>query len=149
MGSFIRHYNRSSIFPNLNLWRTIADAEHSRYRISTLEKLILRKRIEGDFHSDTRRIRPRPFDRQEHAVEDRFPRSAENLSAARIFFTASQGAASDRRAYLTDLRRPLRCHGMGSLRRLRFALSIHCPDSRVSENQTFRCDGAANSVDRH
>src|SRR5262245_37855136 len=103
MDSFIRQYNRSSIFPNLNLWRTIADAEHSRYRISTPEKLSLRKRIERNFYPDSRRIRPRPFDRQEHAVEDRFPRSAENLSAPRILFAPPQSAASDRRAYLPDL----------------------------------------------
>ena len=31
MDSRIRHYNRLSIVPNLNLWRTIADAERPRY----------------------------------------------------------------------------------------------------------------------
>src|SRR5262249_32531115 len=125
------HYNRSSTSHIRILWRTSLNAEHSRYRISTPEKLSLRKRIERNFYPDSRRIRPRPFNRQEHAVEDRFPRSAENLSAPRILFAAPQSAASDRRAYLPDLRRPLPSDGVGSLRCLRIALSLHCPDSRI------------------
>jgi hypothetical protein len=49
MDSYIRRYNRPSIFPNLNLWRTFADAEHSRDRTSTLEKLVLRKELKEIF----------------------------------------------------------------------------------------------------
>jgi len=41
MRPYFRH-NQSSIFPILNLWRTILDAEHSRYCISPSQKLTFR-----------------------------------------------------------------------------------------------------------
>src|SRR5262245_47314275 len=149
MQSSLHQYNRSSTSHIRILWRTILNAEHLRYRISTPEKLSLRKRIERNFYPDSRRIRPRPFDRQEHAVEDRFPRSAENLSAPWVLFAAPQSTASDRRTYLPDLRRPIPSDGVGSLRCPRIALSLHCPDSRIPGHQKFRPDSPASFIDNH